>query len=137
MVLVAVLDRLHPVLHLLRDGSGLNVVFEPTFDKATFPADLAHRTDNGSSTCAKDFHHAALIGGIGYILHGELLLEHFPSLGFQSLPREAEDRVSRDAFKDSAVKGRSEQLWLTRLLVLDSCKQVHGADLSHVLLLAK
>src|SRR5690242_2609947 len=137
VVLVAVLDSLHPFLHLQSNRPSLNVVLETTVDKTALPANLAHRADNCSRASTKDLHHAALIGRISNVLHCELLLEDVPALWLQTLACKAQDRVSRDTLENGAVKRRGEQLWLAGLFVLDRGKQVHGADLRDVLLLAE
>lgn len=137
MLLVAVLPRLNPLLHLQGDLAGLLVVVQPAVDQVALPADLADGADDGSCAGAEDLKHAALGRGVGELAHGDLALGDLPPLRGEALARQRQDGVARDALEDGAVEGRGDELLLPRLLVADGDEQVHGAHLGDVLLRAE
>lgn len=137
MRLVAVLDALDPALHPEGNLAGLLRLLEAAADHLALPRDVADGADDGGGAGAEGLDQAAVLGGLGELLHGVLALADLPALGGQALAGEGEDGVAGDALEDGAVEGGGDELLLARLLVLDGGEHVHGADLGDVLLLAE
>lgn len=137
MLLISVLDPLHPVLHLGGDLARLLVLGQATVNQLALPADTPDGADDGGGAGAEGLNQPALGGGLGQVAHGVLALGDEPALRDEPLAGEGEDRVAGDALEDGAVQGRGDELLLARLLVAQGDEHVHGADLGDVLLLAE
>lgn len=135
--LITILDTLNPVLHLSSDLTGLLVSPQTTVNLLTLPSDGTDGGDDSSSTGTEDLDKSTFRGRSINLVHGQFPLRNLPSLGAKVSVGKREHRVTGDTLKNGAVQGSSDQLGNTSLLVLDSDEQVHGADLSHVLLLAE
>ena len=137
MLLITILPSLHPVLDLHGQLATLLLVLKPAVNQLALPANIAHRANNSRSARTKRLNKTALVGRLRKLLHGILALLDLPPFRLESLASQREDRVARDALKDGAVQGRGDERLLARLLVLERHKEVHGADLGDILLLAE
>lgn len=137
MLLVTILDALHPVLHPGGDLARLLVLGQTTVYQLALPADTPDGADDGGGAGSKGLDQPAVGGGLGEVAHGVLALGDEPALWGEPLAGEGEDRVAGDALEDGAVEGRGDELLLARLLVAQGDEHVHGADLGDVLLLAE
>src|SRR6266704_1944765 len=104
MVLIAILNTLNPVLHLLCNRARFLALFQSALHYAALPTNLPHGTHHSCGTSTKDLYHAFLVCSICELFHCELSFCDFPTLRLKSLACETQNRVSRDTLQNSAIK---------------------------------
>src|SRR5690349_3545110 len=85
VLLIAVLSRLHPLLHLHGRLSALFVILQTAVDNLALPADRPHRADNSRGSGTESLDEPALLGSLRELGHGVLALDNLPTLGSQLL----------------------------------------------------